>query len=220
MTVERIRGAQPVEILDRVLDKGIVVDAWLRVALVGIDLFRMDAHVVVASIETSLKYADTHVAETPAQPARRRPPAERGHGPPGGAARVVQAALKAWNGHDTQGYGALLNDEYVGETHAVPVTIYGRGAARRAMRMMLALFPDLKFELLDVITAGDETLVSWVATATLYHERVSVSGCTVGRLRDGKIGHTWCYWDVANMLAPLRAVSDGSHPLHCVSTTS
>src|SRR5206468_12729150 len=64
------------------------------------------AHVVVASIETSLKYADTHVAETPAQPARRRPPAERGHGPPGGAARVVQAALKAWNGHDTQGYGA------------------------------------------------------------------------------------------------------------------
>src|SRR5207247_5647502 len=41
------------------------------------------------------------------------------------------------------------------------------GAARRAMRMMLALFPDLKFELLDVITAGDETLVSWVATATL-----------------------------------------------------
>ena len=220
MTVERIRGAQPVEILDRVLDKGIVVDAWLRVALVGIDLFRIDAHVVVASIETSLKYADTHVAETPAQPARRRPPAERGHGPPGGAARVVQAALKAWNGHDTQGYGALLNDEYVGETHAVPVTIYGRGAARRAMRMMLALFPDLKFELLDVITAGYETLVSWVATATRGHERVSVSGCTVGRFRDGKIGHTWCYWDVANMLAPLRAVSDGSHPLHCVSTTS
>jgi hypothetical protein len=37
--VERIRDAQPVEVFDRVLDKGIVIDAWLRVALVGIDLF-------------------------------------------------------------------------------------------------------------------------------------------------------------------------------------
>ena len=43
--------------LDRVLDKGIVIDAWVRVSLVGIDLLTIEARVVVASIESYLSYA-------------------------------------------------------------------------------------------------------------------------------------------------------------------
>src|SRR5437868_5778614 len=46
------------DILDRVLDKGIVIDAWVRISLVGIDLITVEARVVVASIDTYLKYAD------------------------------------------------------------------------------------------------------------------------------------------------------------------
>jgi len=45
-------------VLDRVLDKGIVIDAWVRISLVGIDLITVEARVVVASIDTYLKYAD------------------------------------------------------------------------------------------------------------------------------------------------------------------
>jgi len=41
-----------------VLDKGIVIDAWVRVSLVGIDLITVEARVVVASIDTYLRYAD------------------------------------------------------------------------------------------------------------------------------------------------------------------
>jgi hypothetical protein len=41
-----------------VLDKGIVIDAWLRVSLVGIDLITVEARVVVASIDTYLRYAE------------------------------------------------------------------------------------------------------------------------------------------------------------------
>jgi hypothetical protein len=41
-----------------VLDKGIVIDAWVRISLVGIDLITVEARVVVASIDTYLKYAD------------------------------------------------------------------------------------------------------------------------------------------------------------------
>ena len=40
------------------LDKGIVIDAWVRVSLVGIDLITVEARVVVASIETYLKYSE------------------------------------------------------------------------------------------------------------------------------------------------------------------
>jgi hypothetical protein len=47
-----------IDVLDRVLDKGIVIDAWVRVSLVGIDLITVEARVVVASIDTYLKYSE------------------------------------------------------------------------------------------------------------------------------------------------------------------
>jgi gas vesicle structural protein len=59
MAVERISGGSSlIDVLDRVLDKGIVIDAWVRISLVGIDLITVEARVVVASIDTYLKYAD------------------------------------------------------------------------------------------------------------------------------------------------------------------
>jgi hypothetical protein len=51
-------GTSLIDVLDRVLDKGIVIDAWVRVSLVGIDLITVEARVVVASIDTYLKYSD------------------------------------------------------------------------------------------------------------------------------------------------------------------
>jgi hypothetical protein len=59
MPVERAAGGSSlVDVLDRVLDKGIVIDAWVRVSLVGIDLITVEARVVVASIDTYLKYSE------------------------------------------------------------------------------------------------------------------------------------------------------------------
>jgi hypothetical protein len=59
MPVERATGGTSlIDVLDRVLDKGIVIDAWVRVSLVGIDLITVEARVVVASIDTYLKYSE------------------------------------------------------------------------------------------------------------------------------------------------------------------
>ena len=59
MPVERTAGGTSlIDVLDRVLDKGIVIDAWVRVSLVGIDLITVEARVVIASIDTYLKYAE------------------------------------------------------------------------------------------------------------------------------------------------------------------
>jgi hypothetical protein len=65
MAVERAAGGTSlIDVLDRVLDKGIVIDAWVRVSLVGIDLITVEARVVVASIDTYLKYSEA-VAQVP-----------------------------------------------------------------------------------------------------------------------------------------------------------
>ena len=59
MAVERTpSGSSLIDVLDRVLDKGIVIDAWVRVSLVGIDLVTVGARIVVASTETYLKYSE------------------------------------------------------------------------------------------------------------------------------------------------------------------
>jgi len=80
MAVERASaGGSLIDVFDRVLDKGIVVDAWIRLSVVGIDLITVEARVVVASIET---YCGTPAAS---RPPRRRVPApgrsSRGGGP-------------------------------------------------------------------------------------------------------------------------------------------
>ena len=66
MAVERSPGGTSlIDVLDRVLDKGIVIDAWVRVSLVGIDLITVEARVVVASIDTYLKYSEAVGQVTP-----------------------------------------------------------------------------------------------------------------------------------------------------------
>ena len=51
------------DLIDRILDKGLVIDAWVRISLVGIELITIEARVVVASVDTYLKYAEA-IAQT------------------------------------------------------------------------------------------------------------------------------------------------------------
>ena len=52
-----ISASSLAEVLDRILDKGIVIDAFVRVSLVGIELLAVEARIVIASVETWLRYA-------------------------------------------------------------------------------------------------------------------------------------------------------------------
>lgn len=77
MTFDRLAStASVIDVLDHVLDKGIVIDAWVRVSLAGIDLVTVEARVVVASIRTYLASADAlsqleTVSRPLAEPERR-----------------------------------------------------------------------------------------------------------------------------------------------------
>jgi len=54
------------EVLDRILDKGIVIDAWARVSLLGLEILAVEARVVIAGVETYLKYAEAIGLTAPA----------------------------------------------------------------------------------------------------------------------------------------------------------
>ncbi|MFB9837911.1 gas vesicle protein GvpJ [Actinoallomurus acaciae] len=56
--VQRSSGSALVDVIDTILDKGLVIDAFVRVSLVGIELITIDARIVVASVDTYLRFAE------------------------------------------------------------------------------------------------------------------------------------------------------------------
>jgi len=56
--VERSSSSGLAEVLDVLLDKGLVIDIFLRVSLVGIELLTVDARIVIASVDTYLRFAE------------------------------------------------------------------------------------------------------------------------------------------------------------------
>src|SRR5689334_2838029 len=56
--VQRSSSSGLADVLDVILDKGLVVDIFLRVSLVGIELLTVDARIVIASVDTYLRFAE------------------------------------------------------------------------------------------------------------------------------------------------------------------
>jgi gas vesicle structural protein len=55
---------QHVELIEAVLDKGVVIDTWTRLSLLGLDIMTVEARVVVTSLDTYVRYADAIAAIT------------------------------------------------------------------------------------------------------------------------------------------------------------
>ena len=56
--VERPRPSGLADVIDVILDKGLVIDAYVRVSLIGIELLTIDARIVIASVDTYLRFAE------------------------------------------------------------------------------------------------------------------------------------------------------------------
>jgi hypothetical protein len=56
--MDRPRPSGLADVIDIILDKGLVIDAYVRVSLVGIELLTVDARIVIASVDTYLRFAE------------------------------------------------------------------------------------------------------------------------------------------------------------------
>ena len=80
------------DVLDVVLDKGIVIDAYVRVAVVGIELLTIDARIVIASVDTYLRFAEA-VNRLDLQPTKQV----------GGLPGMIEEATEGVSEHKTKG---------------------------------------------------------------------------------------------------------------------
>jgi hypothetical protein len=56
--LSRPGGGSLAEVIDIILDKGLVIDAYVRVSLIGIEILTIDARIVIASVDTYLRFAE------------------------------------------------------------------------------------------------------------------------------------------------------------------
>jgi gas vesicle structural protein len=56
--VQRSSGSGLYDVLDLILDKGLVIDIFVRVSLIGIEILTIDARIVIASVDTYLRFAE------------------------------------------------------------------------------------------------------------------------------------------------------------------
>ena len=62
--LERPAPSSLADVVEIILDKGLVIDIYVRVSLVGIELITIDARIVVASVDTYLRFAEGSTAST------------------------------------------------------------------------------------------------------------------------------------------------------------
>jgi hypothetical protein len=56
--VERPKPSGLADVIEVILDKGLVIDAYVRVSLIGIEILTIDARIVIASVDTYLRFAE------------------------------------------------------------------------------------------------------------------------------------------------------------------
>ena len=126
--------------------------------------------------------------------------------------KTVRQMFDAWNAHDPDRWLKLLDEKYVSESDTLPATVSGREAARQFMMVYLKAFPDLHFEIPQILAEGDFVVSRWTATGTHRGElmgiaptnrRTRTNGCSVIQIKNGKAAHDWIYWDTGHLLRQL-----------------
>jgi len=80
--------------------------------------------------------------------------------------RLAEEQFKALNAHDVERYVKTHADSYIWESDAFPTPVRGTEGVRQAIAMYFKAFPDLHFEVEQIITSGDYVVGRWRATGT------------------------------------------------------
>ena len=126
--------------------------------------------------------------------------------------RVARASIDAWNAHDPHHLAKLADEKFVLESDALAGAVRGPAGVGEFMKVYVTAFPDLHFEVDQMIAQGDFVVTRWTATGTHRgmlmgitptNRRAVTHGCTVAQFKNGKGVHDWIYWDSGHLLRQL-----------------
>ncbi len=126
--------------------------------------------------------------------------------------QIMQKLFEAANAHDVDRILEFVDDAYVAETDTLPGPIEGRGGYRQALQMYYEAFPDVRYDIEQMIGSGDFVVTRVRLSGThqgkfrdnpATNRRFGFHLCHFDRLKNGKIVHGWVYWDTATLLRQL-----------------
>lgn len=126
--------------------------------------------------------------------------------------RLVEELYDALNAHDLDRLATLYDDSYLLECDSFPGPVRGPEGAKRTTATYLNAFPDLHFDILQMIATADHVVTRWRATGTNKGEfngmaptgrRVCINGCSVSQIRNGRMVKSVMYFDQLSLLRPL-----------------
>ena len=117
-------------------------------------------------------------------------------------------------------------DEIISLSHALhdnhqPDSGIGPEAYKRNATRFLSAFPDLSFDVEDMVAENDKVVVSWIISAThkgefrgipATNKRISVEGVTIHHIADGKIMDSYVNWDALGLMQQLGVVPHLGQP--------
>lgn len=133
--------------------------------------------------------------------------------------RIAQQGFDAWNAHDAEGYASLLSEDHVTESDTLLGPLRGRRAASDDAQRYLRAFPDLHFDIEQMMANGDHVVIRWRARGTHRGDLMGIPptnreaithGCTVNELKDGRITRAWIYWDTGHLFRQLGLLASPS----------
>jgi steroid delta-isomerase-like uncharacterized protein len=130
--------------------------------------------------------------------------------------RIARQGWDAWNAHDPDSFVKLIADDFVSESDTLPTPLRGRDGARQSMQMYIKAFPDLHFDIEQMIASGEYVITRWHGKGTHKGELMGIPasgrrgagihGCNITEYRGGKIVREWVYWDVATLFRQIGAM--------------
>ncbi len=135
--------------------------------------------------------------------------------------KVAVSYLEAFSSHDLSAMDRLLSNDYVFEGTGAPLgSSIDKQRVRELNKSFLDAFPDLHFEVQQIISQGDTVCVRWLATGTQNgplriptgnsipptNRQVRGPGVVVSQVRGDKIVHDYVYWDMSSLLMQLGAL--------------
>jgi predicted ester cyclase len=78
--------------------------------------------------------------------------------------RFARLGFDAWNAHDPDAFISMVADDFVSESDTLPAPLRDRDGARQSMQMYIEAFPDLHFDIEQMIASGDYVVTRWHGT--------------------------------------------------------
>ena len=128
--------------------------------------------------------------------------------------RIVEEAIAALNAHDLDRYLKYHANSYVWEFDAFPTPVRGLEGVRQTIAAYFKAFPDLQFEIDQIIASGDYVVGRWRFTGTHKGEfngiaptnrQVSGRGCTVSEIKNGQFVKSATYSDRLTLMQQIGA---------------